>query len=402
MRLLPRSATADARRILLGRSLRAFGDGFVSVLLAAYLQALGFDAASVGAVSTATLLGSALCTLGLGLAAHRLPLRLTLLGATLLMAGTGIAFGALNTFWPLMVVAFVGTLNPSSGDVSLFLPLEHTVLAQSVAAQERTAIFTQYAFAGAVVGAFGSLAAGVVDMPGLAQQRMAALQAMFVLYGLLGVAVFALYRRLSPAVDFRPAEYGSALGPSRWRVYGLAALFSVDAFGGGFIINALLALWLFQRFGLAVATAGTIFFATGLCQAISFLVAERLARRFGLIRTMVFSHLPANVLLVLAALMPNAWLAAGLLVVRSLLSSMDVPTRTSYVMAVVTPPERPAAASLTAVPRSLAAAGGPALAGWLLTVSSFGWPLVIGGALKIVYDLVLLRQFSRVKPPEEA
>jgi MFS family permease len=215
------------------------------------------------------------------------------------------------------------------------------------------------------------------------------------------VATLVIYTRVAD-IRLPGPQLQASLGPSRKRVYKLAALFAVDAFGGGFIANSLLALWLFQRFGLSVTTAGAIFFATGLCSSLSYFVAVHLAGRFGLINTMVFTHLPSSILLVLAALAPTLGLAVAALVLRSLLSQMDVPTRSSYVMAVVTPAERPAAASLTAVPRSLAAALSPALAGWALALTSFGWPLVFAGILKMGYDLTLLKQFRTVKPPEEA
>jgi len=206
---------------------------------------------------------------------------------------------------------------------------------------------------------------------------------------------------LSPAIEVGDANPPAPLGPSRRRVYGLAALFSVDAFGGGLVVNALLALWLYERFGLSVSTTGAIFFATKLCSALSYFLAVPLARRFGLVNTMVFTHLPANIFLALTAFAPSIEVAFLLLILRGLLSEMDVPTRSSYVMAVVRPEERPAAASVTAVPRSLAAALGPLLSGWLFTLSPFGWPLVIAGALKAAYDLTLLWQFSKVRPPEE-
>jgi predicted MFS family arabinose efflux permease len=224
--------------------------------------------------------------------------------------------------------------------------------------------------------------------------------ALFLLYGAIGLGTLLLYTGL-PEVCSTEAPPQAALGPSRSRVYGLAALFSVDAFGGGFIVNALLALWLFERFGLSVATTGAIFFATGVCASLSYFAAARLAARFGLVNTMVFTHLPSSVLLVLAAFAPTLPVAVALLVLRSLLSQMDVPTRSSYVMAVVEPAERPAAASVTAVPRSLAASLSPALAGWMLAASPFGWPLVCAGTLKIAYDLALLRSFHSVRPSEE-
>jgi predicted MFS family arabinose efflux permease len=228
------------------------------------------------------------------------------------------------------------------------------------------------------------------------------IDALFLLYGGLGLASFVLYRRLSPSAEASGDAPPAPLGPSRRRVFGLAALFALDSFGGGFIVNSLLALWLATRFGLEVATVGTIFFVTGLCSAVSYFAAVPLARRFGLVNTMVFTHLPSSLLLILTAFAPNATTAFALLAARALLSQMDVPTRSSYVMAVVEPHERPAAASLTAVPRSLTSAASPLLAGWLLGVSAFGWPLVAAGVLKITYDLLLLRAFARVRPPEEA
>jgi len=396
------SAAADTRRILVVRSLRAFGDGYVAVLLPVHLSLLGYGALAIGAISTATLLGSALLTIALGMSAHRVKRRRALLAASILMAMTGFAFAGLTAFVPLLLIAFVGTINPSSGDVSVFLPLEHTILAQAVPASERTATFARYSFAGSVVAAAGALAAGAVDWLASVLARGTTIDLYFGLYGLTGVASFLLYRGLSPMAEQAEDAPATPLGPSRRRVYGLAALFSVDSFGGGFVVNSLLALWLFERFGIDVATTGTIFFVTGLCSAFSFFAAVPLARRFGLVNTMVFTHLPANIFLVLAAFAPTVWSAFALLICRSLLSQMDVPTRSAFVMSVVTPEERPAAASLTAVPRSLASAVAPLISGWLLGVTSFGWPLVIAGSLKIVYDLMLLRRFSAVKPADES
>jgi predicted MFS family arabinose efflux permease len=210
----------------------------------------------------------------------------------------------------------------------------------------------------------------------------------------------AVYRQLSPSLEV-PHQERAPLRESRRIVYTLSALFSLDAFGSGFVVQSLLALWLFQRFELSVAAAGTIFFWTGVLSAGSYLVAARLAQRLGLINTMVYTHLPSNVLLLLVPFMPSLPLALALLFARSALSQMDVPTRNSYVMAVVPPAERAAAASVTAVPRSLASGASPLLSGYLLGLSTFGWPLVVAGVLKGTYDLLLLRMFARVKPPEE-
>ncbi len=401
-RWLPPSTTRDAAVLLWSRGVRAFADGFVSVLLPIYLLGLGFDGLQIGAVATSTLVGSAALTLLVGLIAHRFRARPLLGSAALLMAATGVAFAIVTGFWPLLIVAFVGTLNPSSGDVSVFLPLEQSILSRTVAPSERTALFARYSVVGSLVAAVGSLCAGVPDL--IATRGMLplsqALQGMFVLYGVLGLLAFALYRRLSPSLE-EQQQVRAPLTESRRIVYRLAALFALDSLGGGFVVQSLLALWLFERFGLSAATAGTIFFWTGVMSAGSYLVAVPLAKRFGLVNTMVFTHLPSNVLLLLVPFMPSLALAIVLLLVRSALSQMDVPTRNSYVMAVVPPAERPAAASVTTVPRSLAQAAPPLLSGYLLGLSSFGWPLVIAGALKGVYDLLLLAMFARVRPPEE-
>jgi predicted MFS family arabinose efflux permease len=302
-----------------------------------------------------------------------------------------------------VVVAFLGTINPSSGDVSVFLPLEQAVLSQSVAAQDRTALYARYSLVGSLAGAFGALAAGLPQLlsDGLNIRLMSALQLGFLLYAGVGLAALLIYRNLSPAIEVPPGSKPSALGPSKGVVYRLAALFCVDSFASGLVVQSLLALWLFDRFGLSTATAGTIFFVTGLLTASSQLVAPILARRFGLINTMVFTHLPANVFLMLTPFMPNLWLAMACLFARSALSQMDVPARTSYVMAVVTPEERAAASSVTSVPKSLASAASPVVGGWLFSLSGFGWPLLIAGALKATYDLLLLAGFSRIRPPEE-
>jgi MFS family permease len=386
----------------MARALRAFADGFVSILLPIYLLRLGFDPLQVGLLTTATLLGSAAITMVVGLIAHRIPLRMLLLFASAFMIFTGLGFAWLESFWPLLIVAFVGTLNPSSGDVSMFLPLEHAALSHSVADHDRTALFARYSLVGALLGALGTLCAGAPDLGvrfGLAPVQT--IQAMFIVYGLLGfLAMFAYWNvRQSQTTD--DAKAPAPLGPSRKIVYRLAALFSVDAFGGGFIIQSMLALWLFQRFELSLTQAATIFFWSNIFTAISYFAAAPLSRRVGLINTMVFTHLPSSVCLIVMPFVSQLWLVLALLFVRSLLSQMDVPTRTSYVMAVVTPPERPAAASITAVPRSLAAAVSPSFSGLLLSITSFGWPLLFGGVLKIAYDLALLVMFRHVLPPEE-
>ena len=401
--LLPPGTLPDARLLLAARALRAFGDGYVSLLLPYYLTLLGYSALEIGLLVTATLLGSGLMTLAIGFIAHRHSTRHLLLAASVLMGLTGLAASVFTDFWPLLIIAVIGTLNPSASDVTPFSPLEQTLLARAATPQSRTALFARYSLIGALVAAIGAQAAGVPDLfaAGGDPARLLTVRVMFVLYGLLGLASLLLYRSLSPALEAQTHEQPVPLGKSRRIVYTLAALFSIDSFAGGFAVQSLLALWLLQRFDLSVAAAGNIFFWTGLLTAFSHLAAARVAARFGLINTMVFTHLPANVFLILVPFMPTLELALLFLFLRSALSSMDVPARTSYVMAVVSPGERPAAASVTAVPRSLASALSPSIAGALLVASPFGWPLVICGALKIVYDLTLLRMFRKVKPPEE-
>jgi predicted MFS family arabinose efflux permease len=402
--ILPATATPDAGRLLLARALRGFADGAVSVLLASYLSDIGFSPVQVSAIITGTLLGSAALTLAVGLAGHRLRRRRVLLAACLLMALTGLGFAGVTAFWPLFIVAVAGTLNPSAGDVSVFLPTEQPLVSEAVGPRDRTALFARYNLAGTFAGAFGALASGLPVA--LAKRNgwdlAAAERSGFVLYTLVAVAVAVLYASLSPALDgARPAGKAKPLERSRPIVLRLAALFCIDAFGGGFVVQSLLVLWLFRRFDLSVETAGAVFFVAGLLSAFSQLVASRLAARIGLINTMVFTHLPSNAFLIIAALMPTAPLAVAFLLLRTSLSQMDVPARQSYVMAVVPPEERSAAASVTNVPRSLASALAPLLAGIMLSHSSFGWPLLVGGTAKAIYDLLLLRQFQSVRPPEE-
>ncbi|MDF3831808.1 MFS transporter [Cupriavidus basilensis] len=399
--LLPAGVHASALPLLIGRALRAFCDGFIAVLLPAYLLALGFGQLAVGFISSATLTGSALATILVGVLGNRFPQRRLLVLAAALMAATGIGFAGLSSLWPLLLVAFVGTLNPSSGDVSVFLPLEQARLADSSTSDARTALFARYSLTGAFSAAIGALAAALPDWltTHLGISFLSAMRAMFSFYALTGVALWFIYARL-PELHPETVSATVPLGPSRRIVTRLALLFSVDAFAGGLVVNSLLALWLMQRFGLSPGIAGQFFFWAGLLTAGSQLVAVPLARKFGLLNTMVFTHIPSSLCLIGAAFSTSLMATLALLLVRSALSQMDVPTRTAYVMAVVTPPERPAAASLTAVPRSLASALSPTLAGALLAMGWVGAPLVACGLLKITYDLALLRAFRHIKPAD--
>ena len=404
MRLLPQGITPETRLLYAGRGLRAFADGFVSLLLPIYIVALGFDIFAVGLIAASTMLGSAALTIAVGFTAHRYGRRILLVGSALLMIATGIGFLFVHALWPLVVVAFIGTINPSPADVSVFYPLEQSLLAETVPAQHRTATFAGYSLIGSLVAALGALAAA---LPNFLQTRLhidllTALQSMFALYTLLGLITYYLYRRLPPSLDSRDERSSSALGPSKRLVFTLAALFSLDSFGGGLVVQSLLALWLYHRFGLSLETAGAIFFWSGIFTSLSFIVATKLSRKIGLVNTMVFTHLPANLCSIALAFAPNLTIAVTLLLIRAALSQMDVPTRGSYVMAVVTPAERAAAASITALPRSLASSLAPLLGGWLFALTPFAWPLVIAGTLKAIYDILLLILFQSHKPPEES
>jgi predicted MFS family arabinose efflux permease len=319
------------------------------------------------------------------------------------MFGTGVAFAGIRSFWPLMVVAFVGTLNPSAGDVSVFLPTEQAVLAETGSSTERTARFAWYNVLGTLSGAAGALlSAGLI----VAAERVGFDTAVgersgFVLYAVVALVVWGLYRSLHVETT-APAPSSRVLHRSRTLVLRLSALFSLDSFGGGFVVQSLLVLWLSRRFGFSAEASGLLFFVTGICAAFSQLVSPLLAQRIGHIRTMSYTHLPANVFLILAGVMPTPRLAVACLLARMALSQMDVPARQAYVMAMVPIEERPAAAAATNVPRSLAAAVPPLLAGVMLEHSSFGWPLVVAGVLKGTYDILILMGFRHLRPVEGA
>src|SRR5882724_11642272 len=383
MSVLTRSTSIRSEVLLLyaARGVRGFADGFAVIILPAYLSAIGLSPAEIGIVATAALLGSLLVTLMAGFMAPRHDLRTMLLLGAALMVATGIAFPQIQHIAFVLVVAFIGTINPLADD-------------------DRTRAFARYSLTGALATAAGSLMAATPDLLVAAGfGRLASFEAMFYAYAALGLLGAVLYRQLPHAQAEQKAS--TPLGPSRRTVYKLAALFSLDSFAGGLVVQSLLALWLFQRFDLSLSAASLFFFWTSVLTAFSYPIAARLAGRIGLINTMVFTHIPSSVFLILAALSPNLFLTLGLLLMRSALAQMDVPARSSYVMAVVTPAERTAAASVTAVPRSLASSLGPALAGMLLATPFSGLPLIACGALKITYDLALLYSFRHVKPPEE-
>jgi MFS family permease len=393
---------SDTFYLYAARAARGFGDGFAAIVLPAYLIEIGFDPFQVGLVAAAALLGSAVLTLAIGFLAPRYELRTLLLLCALLMVVTGIAIPSFQHIAFIVAVAFVGTINPTTGDIGVHVPLEQAALAREAADRDRTNIFARYSLIGALAAAGGALAAAIPDLFVAGDlSKSEALRLMFWLYAALGIVGAGFYWCLPRMPPHQKISHAAPLGPSRGIVLKLAALFSLDAFAGGFAVQSLVALWLFERFELSLAAAGVFFFWSNVLAAFSFPVAARLARRFGLVNTMVFTHIPSSICLILAAVSPSLAIVLGLLLIRSMLSQMDVPTRTSYVMAVVTPPERPAAAGFTAVPRSLASSLSPALAGALMANPFSGLPLVICGCLKIVYDVALLYSFRHIRPPEE-
>ena len=386
-----------------------FGYGLLSVVLVLYLVALGVDGVMVGLILTLTLLGDAAISLWLTTHADRLGRRRILTAGAALMLLAGMVFAIAHDPWILLLAATIGVISPSGNEVGPFLAVEQASLSQTVPDRDRTRIFGWYNLAGSLATASGALAAGFIAqaVQGSGASEMDSYRAIVIGYAIIGIVLAGLFWRLSPAVEVPEAKRTSVatqlgLHRSRGIVFRLAALFSLDAFAGGFVMQSLIAYWFHQRFGADPAALGAIFFGANILAGISALAAARLAARIGLINTMVFTHLPSNVLLILVPLMPTLPLAVGVLLARFAISQMDVPTRQSYTIAVVEPDERSAAAGVTGIARSLGAAVSPSLATPLLqSVPLAGMPFIIGGVLKIVYDLLVLRAFSAVRPPEE-
>ncbi len=384
------------------RAVRDFADGYITIVLPAYLLALGFGAAEIGWIATASLMGSAALTLGFGYFGAQVDSKKLLMLASAMMIATGFALVITTQFLWLVIIAILGTINPDVGNASIFVPLEHSLLARLSSDQQRTTSFSHYTLIGALAAAAGAL---VVSTPALFENigmtKIDALRILFVVYALMGLICLFLYGRTPSVVRVSTLHPKAGLGPSRAIVYRLAGLFSIDAFAGGFVVQSLIFLWLYRRFDLSLTSLGGYFFVEGILEAASIPVAAWLARRIGLVRTMVYTHIPSSLFLLAAAFAPNVEIAIALMLGRAALSQMDVPTRASYVMAVVTPRERSAAASFTLVPRSLAKALSPSIGGWLLTSYSLALPLVLCALLKIIYDFGLLYAFRNVKPPEE-
>jgi MFS family permease len=381
------------------RALRAVADGLVATALAAALASRGISPRGVGVLVTATLFGSAVLVTFIGMRADLVPPERAVRWVALAMVATGVAFALIDWYWLLLVIAVVGPLNPSGGDVSPFLPAEQTLLAAATPTADRTRVFARHNIAGNAGAMVGAIATGSVVAFGTHRHwsQRDALSLVFWIYAAVGVISYLAYLRMQRLAPTERRVAGR-LVESRKVVRELTLLFCLDAAGGGFAGNAFLAIWLSKRHHFSLSKIGFIFGAVSLLSAVSALAAPRLVRKWGLVDTMVITHIPASVFLAAAVFAPNGGIAVALLLLRALCSQLDVPPRQAFVMALVTPNERAAAASYTNVPRSLAAATTPALAGVLLARSSFGWPFLACAVLKITYDILLWLRFSKRRP----
>jgi MFS family permease len=405
---------ATARLILVMRGLRSLAYGLLAVLLGVVLAGDGFTPVAIGALITVSLIGDMVGTYVIGLFADTWGRRRTLALLSLLMAATGIIFGLVTSYAVLLVTAFFGTLGTSASETAPFLPIDQTMIAQMTTPEQRTSLFARYNLVASFSAAVGALVAGV---PGLLTRTglplASGVRLMFGVYAVLALIVAGLSLGLSSDVEAaqqsstqvqsRKSRLVPPLHRSQSIVWRLTGLFSVDALAGGLVVQSLMALYFLERFGIPLTTLSVLFFCANLLSALSFLAAVPLARRFGLLNTMVFTHLPSNVLLILVAFAPTFPIAASLLLLRQALSQMDVPTRQAYTMALVAPEERTAAASVTSLARSIGSATSPVFSGLLLQgpLLVLGLPFILAGTLKAVYDLTLWSIFRHVQLHEE-
>ncbi len=398
----------DIRLLFATRILRLFAYGFLSVVLALYLAEAGLSEIQIGLLLTLTLAGDAAITLWLTTNADRLGRRRMLMAGALLMLLAGIVFIFTRNPILLTLAAIIGVLSPSGNEIGPFLSIEQASLTQLVTDQKRTQVFAWYNLVGSFATATGALSGGWLaqGLQSTGWTALASYQMVLAGYALAGLALALCFLGLSPSVEVveKADREKSVLGlhKSRTVVLKLSALFALDAFAGGLIVQSMFALWFHLRFGIDTGVIGSIFFGANILAGISALLAVKIAKKFGLINTMVFTHIPSSIFLMLMPLMPNLPLAITLLLLRFSISQMDVPTRQSYTMAVVAPDERSAAAGVTAIARSVGAALSPTLAGIFLGVPALiSLPFFLCGGLKIIYDLALWREFQAVKPPEE-
>ena len=409
-----RVLTPDGSFLFITRIARMFGYGFLSIVLVLYLEQVGLNQVQIGLLLTLTLIGDTIISLWITTNADRFGRRRMLILGAVLMIFAGILFAITRNFLFLLIAATIGVISPSGYEVGPFLSIEQAALSQIVSDEKRTHLFAWYNLVGSFATALGALGGG-----GLAQalqdsgvSALGSYRTIVIGYAIIGVLLGVLFTRLSPAVEVRAGGDSShftsdfktrfGLHRSRGVVLKLSVLFSIDAFAGGFVLQSLLAYWFHVRFNVQPAILGSIFFGANILAGLSALTAAWVASRIGLIRTMVFTHIPSNILLILVPLMPNLPLAIAVLLLRFSISQMDVPTRQSYTMAVVAPDERSAAAGITGIARTTGASLSPVFTGPLLANAALmNVPFFLSGGLKIIYDLILYRSFKAIKPPEE-
>ena len=392
--------TRDGRLLFATRILRLFAYGFLSVMLVLYLEEVGLSNTQIGALLTLTLVGDTLISLWLTTSADRIGRRRTLIAGATLMVGAGIVFALTQNFYLLLIAATIGIISPSGSEVGPFLSIEQAALSHTLTPETRTSVFAWYNLVGSFATAAGALACGFLSDALSERGFDAMLSNRFVLgiYALAGLLLALLFIGLTPAIEIsgEAPKHPLGLSPqSRRTVFKLSALFGLDAFAGGLVLQSIVAAWFHHKFGVEGKVLGGIFFGANMLAGISALAAVFLAKRFGLVNTMVFTHVPSNLLLMLVPLMPTLPLAIGVLLVRYSISQMDVPTRQSYVMSVVDPAERSAAAGITGIARTTGSALSPLLAESLMSQAALASiPFYLAGALKLVYDGLLYRSFS--------
>jgi len=409
-----RTLTCDGWLLFVTRFVRLFAYGSLSVVLVFYLIGLGLSESQTGLLLTLTLVGDTVVSLYLTTRADRIGRRRMLIVGALLMAAAGLAFILTRNFLLLILAGAIGVISPSGNEVGPFLSIEQAALSHVVPGRTRTEVFAWYTLAGSLATAIGTLCGGTLThvLQKTELRPIVSYRVVVILYAALGIILAFLFTRLSPAAEVNsPGEESTSprtlktflgIGHSRHVVIKLASLFALDSFAGGFVVQSFAAYWFYLRFGVDPGTLGVIFFWANIFAGVSALLASRLASRFGLINTMVVTHLPSNILLILVPLMPNLSLAVLVLLVRFSISQMDVPTRQSYTMAVVSAEERSAAAGITGVARTTGAAISPLFVGFMFARPSLiNVPFFIAGTLKIIYDLLLYREFLSLRPPEE-
>jgi len=408
-----RALNFDGRLLFATRIARLFAYGFLSVVLVLYLAQVGLKEIQIGVLLTLTLIGDTIISLWITTSADRIGRQRMLIFGAVLMVFAGILFALTGNFLLLLIAATIGVISPSGYEVGPFLSIEQAALSQIIPDEQRTQVFAWYNLVGSFATALGALSGGALAQAGqgLGMTPLASYRLIVIGYAAMGIFLGVIFAQLSRGIEVSavhspgsPPEGGSRFGlhKSRRVVFKLSALFSLDAFAGGFVLQSLVAYWFHVRFGVQPALLGSIFFGANILAGLSSLAAARVASRIGLIKTMVFTHIPSNILLILVPLMPNLPLAITVLLMRFSISQMDVPTRQSYTMAVVSPDERSAAAGITGIARTTGSSLSPIFTGPLLAHATLlSVPFFLAGGLKIVYDLILYRSFRAIKPPEE-